>query len=187
MIENISANFGVIIALAAALCAITIQFGKWRGRLRRRTKRLKTANDLLNKHAVALKEFVESPIAPTKMKERLLIFSETVSDHDEFIEVTKQVCSTLDSGRRPDARAYEKEFAAFRSRHPDLARHFETAITSGLAASFLRFSDATDLLEATMARVYADPRTEIDFVAGAVQNHKRGLGIQGPTLAAAPA
>lgn len=172
MIENISVNLGALVALAAVLCAITIQFGKLRRKSRRQERRLRTANDLLKKHAAALQEFVEMNDVPAKMKERLLVFSEIISDHDQFVEITKQVCAALNGGRRPETRTFEKEFVTLRTKNADAAQLFETAINSGLAASFLRFSDASDLLEATMARVYADPRTEFEFVSKAMHKHR---------------
>jgi hypothetical protein len=167
-------ELGPVIALAAILCAITVEFGVKRARLRRRTIQLQTANDLLKAHFRSLKEFVEHPAAPRKTKEKLLIFSKVISDRTKFLEILKQVCdeATFKNGNDQEAKNYEKDLTQLREQNSDLAKTFETTLTSGLAAMFLRYPDASNLLEATMARVYASPRKEFALFAGAVKKDR---------------
>jgi hypothetical protein len=101
-----------------------------------------------------LQAFVEHPEAPAKMKEKLL-----------------------------EAKGYEKQIAQLRLRNEELTRGFETAANSIVVAMILRYQDASDLVEARMARMIVDQRREFAFFAGALKfdrandNHQNPLAI----------
>jgi hypothetical protein len=154
MTQLFDIDFAPIITSAALLGFIAVYFGRLRSRLRHRTSQLKTSSELLSDHLCALQAFVEHPEAPAKMKEKLL-----------------------------EAKGYEKQIAQLRLRNEELTRGFETAANSIVVAMILRYQDASDLVEARMARMIVDPRREFAFFAGALKfdrandNHQNPLAI----------
>jgi hypothetical protein len=183
MTHLLDIDFAPLITVAALLGFIAVYFGRLRSRLRHRTSQLKTSSDLLSDHFSALRAFVEHPEAPAKMKEKLLIFSNVVSDRSSFIPLLEAVCSENRSRNSSEAKAYEKQLAQLRQKNEELSRNFETAVSSIVVAMILRYQDASDLLEARMARMIVDPRREFAFFAGALQfdrandNHQNHLGV----------
>jgi len=177
-------DFAPIITVAALLGFIAVYFGRVRSRLRHRTSQLKTSSELLSDHLFALQAFVEHPEAPAKMREKLLIFSNVVSDRSSFIPLLEAVCNENGCGRNSsEAKGYEKQIAQLRLRNEELSRNFETAVNSIVVAMILRYQDASDLVEARMARMIVDPRREFAFFAGALKfnrandNHQNHLGV----------
>lgn len=172
MIHFSEVEIGPLIALLAVLFAVSMEFGVKRARLHRRTIQLNTANDLLKEHFAALQRFVEDPSAPSKPKERLLIFSKVISDEKAFVDVVRQVCENPEFKRDSEARGYTRDLQQIRAQDTDLAETFSTAVNAGVSAMLLRYPNAGDLLEATMARIYASPRKEGALFAGAMKKER---------------
>ncbi|WP_407166610.1 hypothetical protein [Bradyrhizobium sp. ORS 111] len=163
-------DVGPLVALAALLCALSVHVSVKCTQLRHRRIQLNVANDLLKQHSAALRKFVEDPEAPTKTKERLLIYSRVISDEDKFLDVLSQV--DVKRSNDPEAKGYQKDLAQLRVMNPELAETFAVAVSSGLAASFLRYPDASEIMEATIAKVYATPRKEGAVFAGAIRKDR---------------
>ncbi|MGY3036173.1 hypothetical protein ACVIIV_005343 [Bradyrhizobium sp. USDA 4354] len=174
----------VLIALAAVLCALAAHLSIRLARLNRRTVQLCTANELLKEHLAAMKKVVEHPNAPEKFKERLLIFSEVITDQKAFADLVHQVVQN-DLGRDSEANGYTKGLAQMRAQDVDLADAFASAVRSGVGAMMLRNPDVAEIVEATMAKVYSAPRREGAVFAGAMRKNR--AEHRAHDMAAAPA
>jgi hypothetical protein len=163
-------NLAPLVTVAALLGFIAGFFGKFWSRSRRRTAQLMTSADLLRDHLNSLKYFVEHPDAPPRMKEKLLIVSEIASDKDAFVEVLESACKEgAKIKASPEAKDYEKQVAHLRAQNGELARQFETAVSSIVVAMMLRNQGASELIEARLAKLIVDPRKEFAFLAGAIK------------------
>lgn len=170
MISTLDMSLAPLVTVAALLGFCAILFGKELRRYQRRTSQLRTATDLLQDHLTSLRLFVEHPDAPQKMKEKLLIFSRVASDRDAFMKVLKVACSeNSKASASPEAKNYEKQVAQLRAQNEVLSRHFETAVGSVVMAMMLRNQDASEVVEALMAKMIVDPRKEFAFLAGAIK------------------
>ncbi|WP_340667835.1 hypothetical protein [Bradyrhizobium ottawaense] len=164
-------DINVLVALAAMFCALTALLSIRLARFRRRTIQLATANELLKEHFAALRKVVEHPTAPEKFKERLLIFSEVISDEKAFADLVHHVVQN-DLNRDSEASGYSKGLAQLRAQDADLADSFASAVRSGVGAMMLRHPSIAEILEATMAKVYAAPRREGAVFAGAMRKNR---------------
>jgi len=179
-------DFSTLVALAAVFCALSAHLSVKLARLRRRTVQLKTANDLLKEHYTALQKVVDHPTIPEKYKERLLHFSEIISDEKAFADLLQQVVQE-DLYRDNEAKGYAKNLAQLRAQDPDLAEAFSSAVRSGVAAMMLPYPSVEEILESTMARVYAAPRREGAVFAGAMRKSRSDHHNDHDHLAVAPA
>ncbi|MBB5046558.1 hypothetical protein HNR60_001306 [Rhodopseudomonas rhenobacensis] len=175
MIQILDIDLAPLVTVAALLGLIAVISGRLCVRFRRRAAQLRTSAGLLRDHLTALQTFIDHPQSPSKMKEKLLIFSKVVSDRGAFMKVLEMVCNEPGRmGNSSEAKTYERQVAQLRAQNEELSRCFEIAVSTIVVAMMLRHQDASELVEARMAKMIADPRKEFAFFAGAIKADRAG-------------
>lgn len=129
----------------------------------RRTRQLFEAAVHLEQHARTLELFLEHPDAPDDVKRLLLEFSDTMNDRNAVAMLT-QWASNRPLGQPielEEAMAIECELASLRTRNPELADHFATAVITAVAGASLRWAESAELFEYAFPRMLYVPKRDV--------------------------
>jgi hypothetical protein len=156
---------------------------------RRRTDQLGVAAAALKEHYDALEGFADDPGAPSILSEFLLDFSDSIDDKTVAIEVASQA-GGYEAPRPPGSR-YAKILSGvdrLRDHRADLVELFDTAISAGITAAFLRWDETAAMYQDTVAPLAGTSgrqfRLAVSFV-GCAQRRRAGRAGFATRMAAA--
>jgi hypothetical protein len=170
MTAFLNAELAPLVATAAVMGVLTVVFCRTSALRRKRTLQFQTAGDLLRTHRRLLGGLLDDDRVPEKIKGRLLAFSEVISQRAEFLRIFDQILNDMTAGKlRNENAVFDADVAALNAIEDGLGDHLNSVVSTGTAAMLLQYAHVSEI---SMARLYADRRTEPSLFASAVRRSK---------------
>lgn len=173
-------------AVLTALVLVWFLMDRMRSNSRYRGRAYAAAAEYLKAHYAAMERVVSDPSAPQEAVEMLLAISEISADRGRSIEFAQFLCARP-TGNGGSTASFHAEMERLRKHRPDLVSDFETAVSKGLVALFLRWPETTEILPKFLEG-FSNPKSARDASIAAERfwtQHKGGRS--GPHLGAPPA
>ena len=159
-----------LLAGAAAAWFFAARLAAHQRGLRRASQRAE-AEGLLARHGAALGRFLGDAAAPLGLQRLLLVYSDALQEQDVVLRLARGAIAGHLT-RMPDAEEYH-DLAEAAQRlavtRPDLAEDFARAMTTGLLAALLRFTETAGVTDAVLAAFATAPQRELTYAVTAAR------------------
>lgn len=177
MIIWLAINLPALVAVASVLAIAFLLIARKSAQARRRTHHLESAGRLMKDHLSSMALVMDDDRVPLVLREKLLLFSETIFDREFFLDAVTAACDDERRGREaPSTRGdVLGELAAI---DPALSNAFDAAVTAAITAMLFRVQEAGWILDDHLARVAMDSEKRTIFLH-AIQRG-RSPGVRAP-------